>query len=164
MKEVNCKLVICGDGNFMPQLKKLIAKNNVGDKIELRGWTAPDQLRRISQEATIGIALAEKKGLNQWLALPNKFFDYIHAALPQITMNYPEYKKLNDQYNVACLIDDLNQVTIADSINKLLGDETKRNELKNNCVKARQELNWQHEEIKLVEFYKNVFNTKKSTD
>jgi glycosyltransferase involved in cell wall biosynthesis len=164
MKNVNCKLVICGDGNFMPQLKKLISVNNVGDKIELRGWTTPDKLREISQQATIGIALAEKKGLNQWLALPNKFFDYIHAALPQITMNYPEYKKLNDQYHAALLIDDINPSTIAHSINELLDNEPKRNELKNNCVKARQELNWQKEEKKLVEFYKNVFDPKTSTD
>jgi len=164
MKNVNCKLVICGDGNFMPQLKKLIVENNVGGRIELRGWTAPDKLREISQQATIGIALAEKKGLNQWLALPNKFFDYIHAALPQITMNYPEYKKLNDQYDVALLIDDTNPSTIARSINELLDNELRRNELKSNCVKARQELNWQKEEKKLIEFYKNVFGAKTSTD
>jgi glycosyltransferase involved in cell wall biosynthesis len=159
MKNVNCKLVVCGDGNFMPQLKKLIAENNVGDKIELRGWTAPDKLREISQQATIGIALAEKKGLNQWLALPNKFFDYIHAALPQITMSYPEYKKINDLYNVAVLIDDLEPATISNAINDFLSNEIKRNELKNNCVKARQELNWQKEEKKLIDFYKNVFAT-----
>lgn len=164
MKTVNYKLVICGDGNFMPQLKKLIAENNVGAKIELRGWTAPDKLREISQQATIGIALAEKKGLNQWLALPNKFFDYIHAALPQITMNYPEYKKLNEVYDVAILINDINPSTIARSINELLDNEPRRTELATNCVKARQELNWQKEEIKLIEFYKNVFASKNSTD
>ena len=88
MKNINSKLVICGDGNFMPQLKKLISENKVEDKIELKGWILPDKLRIISQQATIGIALAEKEGLNQWYALPNKFFDYIHAALPQISMNF----------------------------------------------------------------------------
>lgn len=160
MKMVNCKLVICGDGNFMPQLKKLVTENNVENRIELKGWIPPDQLSVISEQATIGIALAEKEGLNQWLALPNKFFDYIHAQLPQITMNYPEYKKINEQYEVAVLIDDLNPETVAKAINELLNDEKKGIQLKENCAKAKLELNWQHEEKKLLEFYKNVFATR----
>jgi len=157
MKYVNFKLMICGDGNFMSQLKKLIAENKLEDKIELKGWVAPDKLRLISQQATIGIALSEKEGLNQWLALPNKFFDYIHAAVPQITMNFPEYQKINRQYEVAVLIDELKPEIVADTINELLNNEAKRNLLRENCLKAKQELNWQNEEKKLVEFYRKIF-------
>jgi glycosyltransferase involved in cell wall biosynthesis len=160
MKMVNCKLVICGDGNFMPRLKKMIIENEVENKIELKGRVAPDQLRTISQQATIGIALSEKEGLNQWLALPNKFFDYIHALVPQVTMNYPEYKKINEQFEVAVLIDDLKPETVANAINGLLTNETKRNRLRENCMKARLELNWQHEEKKLLGLYKNIFSAK----
>jgi glycosyltransferase involved in cell wall biosynthesis len=157
MKHVNCKLLICGDGNFMSQLKKLIAENKVENKIELKGWVAPEKLRLVSQQATFGIALSEKEGLNQWLALPNKFFDYIHAGIPQITMNFPEYQKINTRYEVAVLIDDLKPESIVNSINELLNNETRRKQLKENCLKAKQELNWQSEEKKLVEFYKKVF-------
>jgi glycosyltransferase involved in cell wall biosynthesis len=156
MKYVSCKLVICGNGNFMTQLKKLIAENKVENKIELKGWVAPDRLRLISQQAIIGIALSEKEGLNQWLALPNKFFDYIHAGVPQITMNFPEYQKINSQYEVAVLIDNLQEESVADSINELLNNDAKRKQLKENCLKAKQELNWQNEEKKLIEFYKKL--------
>ena len=158
IKYVNSKLVVCGDGNFMSQSKKLIAENKLEDKIELKGWVDPDKLRLISQQATIGIALSEKEGLNQWLALPNKFFDYIHAAVPQITMNFPEYQKINRQYEVAILIDDLKPEAVAGTINELLNNGTKRNLLRENCLKARQELNWQNEEKKLIEFYKKIFS------
>jgi glycosyltransferase involved in cell wall biosynthesis len=155
---VDCKLLICGDGNFMPQLKKMIHENNVEHKIELKGRITPDKLRTISEQATIGIALSEKEGLNQWLALPNKFFDYIHALVPQITMNYPEYKKINDQYEVAVLIDNLDPGTIANTINELLTNDAKRDRLKENCRKAKLELNWQKEEKKLIEFYKKILD------
>jgi glycosyltransferase involved in cell wall biosynthesis len=157
MQWVNCKLVICGDGNFMPQLKKLIIEHKLENKIELKGMLPPEEIWKISQQATIGIALAEKEGLNQWLALPNKFFDYVHAGLPQVTMNYPEYIKINNQFEVAILIDDLVPEKIADAINNLLNDDVLHSRLKANCLKARQELNWQHEEIKLLSFYKSVF-------
>ena len=153
MQLVNCKLVICGDGNFMSQLKNLIRDNKLENKIELKGMLPPDQIWKISQQATIGVALAEKEGLNQYLALPNKFFDYVHAGLPQVTMNYPEYIKINNQFKVAVLIDDLEPKNIAAAINNLLADDVLYRNLKNNCIKARQELNWQHEEKKLLNFY-----------
>jgi glycosyltransferase involved in cell wall biosynthesis len=158
MKEVKTRLVICGDGNFMPQLKQLISENNVADKIEIKGMLHPDALFEISQQAYCGISLAENTGLNQYFALPNKFFDYIHAGLPQLTMNYPEYQKLNAQYEVAVLTDDLSPAGIAAAINNLLGDDVLHKRLKENCIKAREELCWQKEENKLLSFYHSVFN------
>ena len=158
MEWVNCRLVICGDGNFMAQLKRLIMDNKLENKIELKGMLPPEEIRKISQQATIGIALAEKEGLNQWLALPNKFFDYVHAGLPQITMDYPEYRKINKQFEVAVLINDLAPKRIAYAINNLLEDEVLYRKLKDNCLGARQELNWQQEGKKLISFYQSVFD------
>jgi glycosyltransferase involved in cell wall biosynthesis len=158
MHHIDCRLVICGDGNFMPQLKELIAINKLEDKIELKGMMPPATLKEISSRATIGISLAEKEGLNQWLALPNKFFDYIHAGLPQITMNYPEYKKLNEQFDIAVLLDDTAPEKVAAAVNKLLTDTVMYARLAENCMKTRLILNWQEEEKKLLAFYKNVFS------
>ncbi len=160
MQWVNCKLVICGDGNFMPQLKKLIVEYKLESKIEMKGMLLPEEIWKISQQATIGIALAEREGLNQWLALPNKFFDYVHAGLPQVTMDYPEYQKINKQFEVAVLINDLAPKRIADTINNLLANEVLHRKLKANCLEARRELNWEHEEKKLLSFYQSVFDSK----
>lgn len=157
MKKVNCKLVICGDGNFMPQLKKLITENKLESKIELKGMLPPENLSIIAQQATIGIGFAEKEGLNQYLALPNKFFDYMHAGLPQITMNYPEYRKINNQFEVAVLVNELYPEEIANTMNKLLADDVWLKRIKENCLKAVKELNWQNEEKKLLTFYQSVF-------
>lgn len=157
MQWVNSRLVICGDGNFMPQLKKLIEKYQLQDKIELKGMLPPSSLFSIAQQAYIGVAVPEKEGLNQYLALPNKFFDYIHATLPQVTVDYPEYKKINDQFEVAVLIESKEPKRIADAINNLLVNDVLYKRLKQNCLKAREELNWQEEEKKLVSFYQSIF-------
>jgi glycosyltransferase involved in cell wall biosynthesis len=159
MQWVNCKLIVCGDGNFMPQLKKLIGEYKLENKIELKGMLLPEQLSPIAQQAYIGMAIAENEGMNQYLALPNKFFDYIHAGLPQITMNFPEYTAFNKQFEVALLIDDLTPQRIAGAINNLLENDVLHNRLKENCLKARQEFNWQQEEKKLLSFYQSVFNS-----
>ncbi|HEX6171515.1 MAG TPA: group 1 glycosyl transferase, partial [Chitinophagaceae bacterium] len=85
-------------------------------------------------------------------------FDYIHAGIPQVTMNYPEYKKLNDQFKIAELIDDLEPETIAKAINKILNNNELYLQLKQNCFVAKQELNWQKEKDRLLNFYEELFN------
>jgi len=159
MQWVNSKLVICGDGNFMEQLKKLVSDYKLEEKVELQGMLSPDKLREISQKAFIGVAVPEKEGLNQYLALPNKLFDYIHAGLPQVTVNYPEYRKINSQFEVAVLLDDISPKRIAEALNNLLMDDVLYKRLKENCLKARELLNWQQEEKKLISFYHTILNS-----
>jgi glycosyltransferase involved in cell wall biosynthesis len=157
MQHIYYKLVICGDGNFMLQLKELIKINTLQDKVELRGMISPEILREISQQAFIGVNLVENTGLNQYYSLANKFFDYIHAGLPQVTMNFPEYKKVNDQYPVAVLINDTSSEQITAAINRLADDTVLYQTLQQNCLKARAELNWQQEEKILLSFYQSIF-------
>ena len=71
-------------------------------------------------------------------------------------MNFPEYKRINDEFEIAVLIDDLQPLNIAKEINNLLNDEMFYKRLQQNCLKAREILNWQNEEKKLLEFYKNI--------
>jgi glycosyltransferase involved in cell wall biosynthesis len=158
MKDIKCRLVVCGDGNFMDQLKDLIRVNGVEEKVELKGMLSPAALWEISAQATIGMAIAENTGINQYLALPNKFFDYIHAGLPQVTMDFPEYRKINDQYQVAVLIEDVAPERIAAAVNNLLSNTVLYDRLRKNCLQARLLLNWQEEEKVLINMYQSVFD------
>ncbi len=157
MKMVDRKLIICGDGNFMSQLKILIHKNKLAEKIILKGMLKPNELKYYTNKAFIGISILENTGLNQYLSLQNKFFDYLNAGLPQVSMNFPEYRKINEQYEVAFLVDELDPKKIAEAINNLIDDKMKYNQLRNNCLLAREEFNWEKEEKKLIDFYKNIF-------
>ena len=158
MKNVNAQLWVCGSGNFMEEMKQVVQANNLSDKIIFYGMLEPTALKKKTQDSYIAINSFERTGLNQYLSLSNKFFDYIHADIPQVTMNYPEYKKINDQYKIAELIDDLDPATITNAINKLLNDKELYSQLKQNCLKAKQELNWQKEKERLLNFYLHLFN------
>ncbi|HMU47002.1 MAG TPA: glycosyltransferase [Chitinophagaceae bacterium] len=158
MKKIDCSLVICGSGNFTEQLHQLIKENKVEGKVDCRGMVSPDELWKISQQAWIGIHVPEAEGLNQYLALPNKFFDYIDAGLPQVTVGYPEYKKINDEWDIALLIEKPDAEIIAETVNHLLQNDVLHQKLMQNCFKARKILNWQEEEKKLLSFYQKVFN------
>lgn len=158
MKEVNAVLWVCGDGNFMNEMKAAVAANRVSDKVHFFGMLAPEVLRVKTEQAFIAVNPFDKRGLNQYLSLSNKFFDYIHAGKPQITMNYPEYRKINEQFEVALLMDDLEPVTMASALNKLLSDKLLYERLSKNCLEARQELCWQNEKQKLLDFYSKLIN------
>lgn len=157
MKHVNAKLIVCGEGNFFEQVKQLIKGNNVGNKVELKGYVEPLVLKQLTPKARVAVMLFEETGLNQYYSLANRFFDYMMAGVPQVCVAYPEYKALNDRYNVAYLIPDTKIDTLANALNKLLHDDVLHQELQQNCIKARAVLNWENEEQKLVEFYKKVF-------
>ncbi len=158
MRQINCKLIIVGDGNYMATLKDDVKNFGVTDKIDIKGMLPPSELRIYAEKATLGIGLAEKEGINQYWALSNKFSEYIHAGLPQITMNYPEYEKINKRFKVAVLIDNLDEVQIASQINKLLLNETLLKQMRDNCLKAREIYNWQTEEKELLSLYKTIIN------
>ena len=158
MKQVDTRLIIYGDGNFMDQTKELITANNLEAKVLLMGKVLPEELEGVTKDAYVGINLVEYVGLNQYYSLANKFFDYMHNGIPQLTMDFPEYKKINDEFEVALLLQDLSVETIAAALNQLLDHKELYDRLQQNCLKAREVLNWQQEEKKLLEFYKKIFN------
>lgn len=156
MKHVDCKLIICGDGNFMEQARLLVAVNNLQDKVIFKGKVKPDELRALTQQAYIGITLFDDAGLSNYYSLANRFFDYLHAGIPQLCVNYPVYKEINDKYHIAALTDDISEKNIAALLNNLLVNEVEYEIMRQNCMKTREELNWQQEEKKIIQFYKNL--------
>ena len=156
MAYVNADLYIAGEGDLSAELRAFAAALPHKEKIRFLGYVRPADLKKYTNEAKIGINLVEHLGLSYYYSLSNKFFDYIHAGKPQVTMNFPEYKKLNDKYQVAVLIDEPEKKSIASAINKLLTDVKLYVELEHNTIKAKKDLNWQKESVKLIRFYKKI--------
>lgn len=156
MKEVKAPLQIYGDGNFFKQTQQLIHQYRLEEKVVLKGKLKPDDLKEITASAYAGLTLFENNGRNNYLSLANRFFDYIMAGIPQVAMDYPAYSQINEQFEVAVLIPDTSPQTITKALNLLLDDVVLYERLQNNCAKARQVLNWQEEEKKLIAFYSRI--------
>jgi glycosyltransferase involved in cell wall biosynthesis len=156
MKYINAPLMICGDGNFLEATRLLVKQNGLEEKIFFRGKVVPGELSEITRNAWIGITIFENVGLSNYYSLANRFFDYIHAGIPQLCVDYPVYREINDQYEVAVLVNDLGPENIALQLNTLLEDNLLYDRLQQNCIAAREVFNWQEEEKKLIHFYKNL--------
>lgn len=155
---IDCEFWIYGDGNFFHECKTLIQNYNLQDKVILKGKALPRDLKSITPDALLGITLFENNGLSNYYSLGNRFFDYIQAGIPQVCVDYPVYQKINKEFEVAVLIDDLSPKAIAATINEILNDEERQKRLTGNCMAARKVYNWQNEEKKLLAYYQKIFN------
>jgi len=153
MPHLDCKLILAGEGDLSSLLRKKVSQLNLQQKVIFVGKKNAQELHELAQQSFIGINLLENKGLNYYYSLANKFFDYVHASLPQITMSFPEYKTMNQEFGVALLIDDLAADTLINAVNKLLRDRDFYIRLRDNCLLARNAWNWQNEEKKLIAIY-----------
>lgn len=156
MQRVDEKLVICGVGDALDTLKELTYKLGVSEKVSFMGFISPDKLLSITQGAKMGFTLFTKGGMSHWHSMANRFFDYFHAGIPQIAMNYPEYKAFNDRYKVALLIDDIEPKTIATAIQTLLSNKKRYTQFVHNTKIARNQVNWQTQEKVLLSAYASV--------
>ncbi|TAD92587.1 MAG: group 1 glycosyl transferase [Bacteroidetes bacterium] len=158
MLAIDMPLVIAGDGNYMPQLKKLIAQNNLQHKIWLLGLLPPGVLKQLTPLAYVGLTLFDDTGLNQYYSLANRFFDYIQAGIPQICINYPEYAAICDPESPALLISDTKSSTIALAVNKLTANHVLYQQLTLHAQNAAARLCWEKEEQILIDFWNSVIN------
>ncbi len=156
MLQVDAELVICGDGNFIEQARQLVQQHSLQNKVKFMGYIAPQELALLTPTAYIAVMLFENKGLNQYYSLANRFFDYIMAGVPQVCVDYPEYKVINDAFSIALMVSDTSTNTIAEALNKLLKDDVLHNTIRQQCFAAREQLNWSTEEKVLLEFYKSL--------
>jgi glycosyltransferase involved in cell wall biosynthesis len=154
MKNVNARLIICGKGNFSEEAVALTQQLGLEEKVIFKGYIPPAELRDYTIKAWVGITLFEDTSLSNRLSLANRFFDYMHNGVPQLCIRYPEYERVNSQFEIATLIGNASPDNISSALNRLLDDSDYYNKLQQNCMKAREKYCWQEEAKTLVNVYK----------
>lgn len=155
MPEIDQKLIIAGDGPLRHQLEQMSVDLGLTGKVSFKGFILPEQLKEYTENAWIGLNLIENTGLSYYYSLANKFFDYIHARIPQICMDFPEYRSLNEEFHCALLLHDFDKEQFIGFINQLK-DESFYKNLVDKTFHARNSLNWQEESKRLIRFYENI--------
>lgn len=153
MPQIDIPLYLAGEGDLSDKLRKLAKRLHIEHKVKFLGRVPPGRLREITAGAYIGLHISEPLGLSYYYSLGNKFFDYIHASLPQICTAMPEYEKINREFEVALMIPRPAPEHIVDAVNRLMSDENYYQRLKKNCEVCARRYNWQAQEPKLRKIY-----------
>jgi glycosyltransferase involved in cell wall biosynthesis len=156
MKHVDARLIICGEGNFFKEAVAIAKENGLEDKVIFKGYVPPDELRSYTLQAYIGVTLFEAIAHSNKMSLANRFFDYMHAGVPQLCVKYPEYERINSEFEIAHLIDEPTPEKIAAGLNYLLENESYYLKLQQNCLDARKKYCWQEEEKTLLKVYEQL--------
>lgn len=147
------RFIIIGCGDVEAQLKERVKQKDLSQKVFFTGRIAPEILPFYTSRATIGISIEEKLGKNYEFALPNKVFDYINAGVPVIVSELPEMQKIVDNYKVGLVLRDYSVKGFADMVQNVFNSVDKLAELKQNCIKASEELYWEKESRIIEDIY-----------
>jgi glycosyltransferase involved in cell wall biosynthesis len=149
-------LKIVGYGELENELKELVNNYNLQKKINFGGKISWDRLYLETSRARAGLVLFEPEGLNYTYASPNKFFEYVHAGTPVIASNIPSFDDLVGENKVGILVNHNSITEIAGAIEKLLTNKDIWDDFHRECLKARQEWNWEQQEEKLLRIYQDL--------
>ena len=151
----NRKLIILGDGDRMAALKEMVNQNQLNHLVDFRGKVKPEEARKIMKNAWAGLNLLTAEGLSYRYSLANKFFDYVHAGIPQICIHFPEYKLLMNEFQVGVLCSLKKESILAAT--QIVSLPEKQAHFRQEAGKAKQVWNWQQESKKMIELVDNIF-------
>lgn len=152
----NACLVIVGDGDVVPQLKEYVADHHLGEKVLFFGKQSYQRMMNYTHHASIGLTLDKDTNINYRFSLPNKLFDYIHTGTVVICTPLVEVKRIVEGYSVGKVLETLTPEQLAETINELLEDPAELQQLRENCMKAKQVLNWEKETEVLKKIYPEI--------
>jgi glycosyltransferase involved in cell wall biosynthesis len=140
----NAIFLIIGGGDALPDLKERVQSLGLTEKVQFKSKMIPQELVHYTRNADIGLTLDKDTNINYHFSLPNKIFDYMHAALPVLASNLPEIKAIIEKYDIGCLIAHHDPKYIANRINYMLSS-AELDKWKRNSIKAAAENTWEKE-------------------
>ncbi len=149
-------LWLVGEGDLSQALRQKCDQLKLTARVKFWGFVAPEELPALTRRATIGLDLLNASSLNYYYSLSNKSLDYLHAGLPSLEMDFPEYRHLHEQWGVYELLPDINPATIIRAVRNLLDNPEKYERLSANALQAAKRLNWQRESQKLMNMLRNL--------
>ena len=154
------KLWLVGDGDLYDILQQLAKTEGLENRVIFYGRKPPAALPELAAQATVGLNLLQNLSRSYYYSLANKYFDYIHAGLPAVHMDFPEYRKLIFEYEVGNLVTELSPHTLVDAVMKLTRDKEQYIRLIDQCNQAKLSYNWENESRGLVHLLKPLLDIK----
>lgn len=98
-------LCVIGDGPARAALEQRAAALGVADRVHWVGSIPYDDLHAWTCSADVGLTLIEDVSMSYAYALPNKFFEYMRARIPQLVSDLPALHAMVQEHPVGILVD-----------------------------------------------------------
>jgi len=146
------RLVLRGFGIIEKKLRSL----SVGRKnVQFENPVNICQLVSVASEADVGIITYPPTNLNNYLASPNKLFEYLQAGLTIAASNIPFMRKIIMENDIGTLFDSRDPRSIARALNLITRDAVLRRQ-RANLASVVKRFNWDCESRKLLKLYESI--------
>ena len=141
-------LVFLGYGPLGDDILKISQES---ERIFLHEAVAPDVLLRYTASADVVLCTIENQNLNYYYCLPNKLFEYIMAGLPVVISDFPEMRKVVDEFGCGIKVNEISAPAIQSAVSTL--ERQKINAMAQGTLPAREKYCWAYQEQRLLEIY-----------
>lgn len=153
MPELDYVLLVLGKGDIENELKELVIKKNLTDKVHFMGHIPLNDLPFYTRQAHIGLCLLDKNmGKSYQYALPNKIFEYTYANVPVLATQLLEIQCYLDNYKTGVYIPDNTSLYIIQGLENI---EKNYALYQSACTNASAHLTWKNEINKVKHFFIN---------
>ena len=153
------KLAMRGFGSMEKQLHDRVDELKA-DNVIFYPKVLVEELIPYASRSMVGVAMTEAICLNFKLSVSNKLFEYASAGLPVIMSDIPEHRYLNEKYQFGIVLEDNTPETFAKAVIKLYTDKAFYAQCVENAKKMSEEINWENEFGRLIEFEKSCVKSK----
>jgi glycosyltransferase involved in cell wall biosynthesis len=152
------RLNLCG--KFSEPAFENVCKSLPGwQTVNVHGFLGRAEVRQVLGRSLAGLVTLHPV-TNYLDALPVKMFEYMAAGIPVIASDFPLWREIVLGNQCGLCLDPMDPATIAKAIDYLLQHPNEARQMGENGRRAVLErYNWSVEEVKLLDFYNNVFHS-----
>ncbi len=157
-KNLNISAILLGNGaaGYFESLKKMVAEFGIESRVIFHQAVPIGELWKYVGAVDLSLMMISGKAKSYYYALPNKFFESIQALTPIVSSDFPEMKRLIDQYRIGLTCDPEDLDAVNACVERMRTDEAFYNQCKENLFKAKKDLCWEKEKHVLTEAMKSI--------
>lgn len=145
-----------GENNYVSNLHNYADELKVDERILFHPAVHISELWKYVGAVDLSLMMILATTKSYYFALPNKFFESIQALTPIIASDFPEMKRLIDQYEIGLTCDPSDMKAINRCVEKMRTDSEFYNKCKQNLVKAKEALCWNKERQLLISAFEKI--------
>lgn len=160
----NAYFVFIGGGRLALDLAYLRDELGLQERVHFIPTVPLSQLPSYTASADIGVQPIENTCLNHYTTDSNKLFEYLIAGLPVVATDFPEIRRIVRSNNVGLLVPANNSSSLAAALSQLVTDVELRKSFATNARSTAKTLNWEEQENRLVDLYRNILKSPSSVE
>ncbi|RYD31155.1 MAG: glycosyltransferase, partial [Verrucomicrobiaceae bacterium] len=152
----NAYFVFIGGGRMDQSLHAIVDDLGLQERVHFIPTVALADLPIYTASADIGVQPIENTCLNHYTTDSNKLFEYVQAGLPVVASDLPEIRQVVRRYDLGLLVPPGDSTGLASALQDLVSDNNRRNYHAAQSRSAAQVLNWEGQELELIQLYERV--------